>query len=387
MYVHNVKGIELCKLCEKHHENREYHPDILIIDSTFENNTGAIAISTILLKQKSKDICLGYNRKVLVLVAKSYFFNNEKVGNGGAVEVKFGPKLEVSIRNCLFKENKAGIMPFSTTVLITGKPILMGSFLENVTDYRFDGGSDIELDIEARSYGNQEPGNVTIEVGIAGFGGALYLQQGQLTITNCQFYNNSANKLGGSVFISRDTMARFQTCQFYSDENHRNVTNGLILYSQAAEVMLSGVQFYVGSLPPYKTAVIYQAEDVFKSGVIRLTNMEITCSDKSRLILDKTTKIDLSWHSSNRFQLYKLFQCYCVSCPEGFYTLETGLYKTSGPAMSSPDIPVTESNIWTSTTATYIGRCKLCSQCDTYWLPLRIMSLWCSLQWCPSLQA
>ena len=340
MFVHGVKAVELCKFCKQHLENREYHPDIVIIDTTFENNTGAVAISSILLKQSSKDICQQFGRNVLVLVTRSNFFNNEKVGNGGALEVKFGPEIELSVTNCLFRENKAGIIPFSTPVLITGKPILFGSILEDVIAYRFDGDSDIELDIAARSYGNQDPGNVTIEVSSAGFGGALYLQQGLFTITNCQFYNNSANKLGGSVFVSRDTTARFQTCQFHSDENHRNVTNGLIFYSQAAEVTLSNVQFYIGSLPPSKTAVIYQAEDVFKSGVIRVTNMEITCSDNSRLTLETTTKIDLNWQSSSRFQQYKVLQCYCVPCPESFYTLETGLYRTLGPTMSLPDIPL-----------------------------------------------
>ena len=342
MFVHSVKAIELCKFCKQHLESREYHPDIVIIDTTFENNTGAVAISSILLKQSSKDICKPSGRKVLVLITKSNFFNNEKVGSGGAVEAKFGAELELSVENCLFNENKAGMIPFSTPVLITGKPILFGStgILEDVIGYRFHGDSDIELDIVARSYGNQNPGNVTIEVSIAGFGGALYLQQGLFIIKNCQFYNNSANKLGGSVFISRDTTARFQNCQFHSDENHRNVTNGLIFYSQAAEVTLSDVQFFVGSLPPFKTAVIYQAKDVFKSGEISLTNVEITCSDNSRLTLETTTKIDLNWYSSNRFQQYKVLQCYCVPCPESFYTLETGLYRTSGPAMSLPGIPL-----------------------------------------------
>ena len=336
MFVHSVKAIELCKFCNQHLENREYHPDIVIIDTTFENNTGAVAISSILLKQSSKDTCQQFGRNILVLIAKSNFFKNKKIGNGGALEVKSGAEIEVSVRNCLFRENKAGIIPFSTPVLVTGKSILFEHILEDVIAYRFDGDSDIELDIAARSYGNQNPGNLTIEISIAGFGGSLYLS----TIKNCQFYSNSANKLGGSVFVSRDTIARFQTCQFHSDENHRNISNGLIFYSQAAEITLSNAQFNVGSLPPSKTAVIYQAEDLFKSGIIRLTNMEITCSDNSRLTLETTTKIDMNWHSSNRFQQYKVLQCYCVPCPENFYSLETGLYRTLGPIMSLPGIPL-----------------------------------------------
>ena len=342
-FEHSLIKEKLCQFC-KQYENRPYNPDVVILNTTFENSMGGVAFSS--AKLSSEIFCseIGFvSKKVLALITDSKFLRNEKVSHGGGVHVKTGPVLKLSISNCMFANNKAGVRAFGMPLLIKKRRVLKkeSDELGDIKNYKSIDESVVQFTFDRRQY---EDLNMTVN--IAGIGGALYLQGNTADIRNCHFLNNTATSLGGSIFISRKTTVVMKNCQFFSENKDTNITNGVIMYSQGTRVTISDVEFHVASLPPHKAAIIYHDKDLFEEGVledgiIQLTNIKINCSPDSKLKIINISSIrhSMNYLRSNKIFTFKTLRYFCVPCLANTYTLETGFYQITGPeATLSPEM-------------------------------------------------
>ncbi len=332
---------EFCKFC-KEEEHHAYNPQIAILNATFRNNMGGVAISV----EENDDnghICLSVTDVLLVYIFNSKFIGNEKVGNGGAVKVSFGNPIKMYVKNCDFSNNRAGVAAFNTPIQTTGKPVLSTDWIDTLKGYEIIDDM-VVLTMGPQEFSSNAPRDFNITMHFAGLGGAFYWLQGQLTVQDSRFYNNSASRFGGALFVSERSKVYVRRTDFYSGDDALNGTSGLVLYSHAEMLSLSEVTITVAATPRNKAAVLYHEEDAFHPGLFQFTNIKVCCSPDTKLNLltsSSRIKFSLNVYLTNQRLSYRAFELLCEACATNSYTLQTGQYKVTGPEeIFAPALPL-----------------------------------------------
>lgn len=210
---------------------------------------------------------------------KNIKFENGNAEYGGALNIQGSSatnllNINVIIENCSFNNSKATRGGAVYAYCTKGNLIIKNSYFTNmdvtwgaVCAYQsaFDGG--LNVDITKSVFADNKANN----------GAALYLQASQLTVTDCDIYNNTAAQSPGAIYLTNVT-ATFDNCKIYNNSALKDA---------------SAIAVYAGKLSSNPT--------VLKASEVTITNCIIenntATQDGAAAIYLENSKLDISYSS------------------------------------------------------------------------------------------
>ena len=118
------------------------------------------------------------------------FINNEIDYDGGTIAQYANLEVvEMNFTNCHFYRNKAGLMPFNTSIIVLNTTVGYRRRKMKILGYEFVDETRTKLLFEL--YENNNSKSQIVEVKHRGSGGALFITWAYLRITDCIFVANS----------------------------------------------------------------------------------------------------------------------------------------------------------------------------------------------------
>ena len=289
---------------------------IQIINCSFAGNFRAITY-------QSDDDQLVLNMKI----NNTVFRNNEIDYDGGAIAVySLLSSVALTITNCSFYDNKAGVRPFETPISILNVPIAHYRDL-TILDYEFSTDDCTKLVIGTTS--NNITRSQVIDLRSSASGGALYMTNVHLRLYGCTFEANFASEKGGSILLSKDAKAVVNDTQFVTDSVGHRAVDGLVLTSYSRKFYGTGIDIYVRAKTD-KSNSIFSHLSGSERATIFLTSIKVTCPVNNQLKVETTSAgvIDLTKNdqAKSQYLTYKNVKYSCQPCHEGHYMLEYGAY-------------------------------------------------------------
>ena len=241
---------------------------------------------------------------------------------------------QVSITNCLFKSN-AAIHP-GAAIYISPRDKKSQVIITNSTFIGNTAGrympENYQKDRQKRF--TVENGEVRLQspccngkMDLQGKGGAIRVQSGIVVIENCNFSDNAALRLGGSIFIDYKGNVSIVNTTFYTSDKLEHVTHGSIIHSNGT-LMLDGAVLYARAALDYKA--VFQHSGLRWS--IRVLDIQVMCPPGYMIRTSNATsyKIEPDVGLKASIILDQL-SYYCEACPRLKYDLTPGYihYKVS----------------------------------------------------------
>ena len=229
-------------------------------------------------------------------ILSSVFDKNIAMHAGAAMLVLINKQSQMIISKCTFRNNVAGKFRDSYPII------------ERSNDFQVVG-SEVHLNASCCKG----------VIDLVGKGGALRIQRGNTIITQCDFMNNTARLLGGSVFVDIDGNVTTTDCYFENTPFHQHALQGDIMYSDGF-LTVSQVTFKV------KTAI--NGLSIFRhSGdhwELDIRNVAVECPMGYDLRTTNSSAYGVTPIGLRRS--YKLDQLsyFCESCPRNKYSLDNG---------------------------------------------------------------
>ena len=302
---------------------------ICVEDSVFEHqyhwnpveSVMNIYESALLLRYISPQTVMVPNN-ISVIIENCTFYNNER---GLTFQGQFE---HIRIRNCTFSSNVA-MHAGAGILLLTMKH----AFIENSTfehnaagRYRKDKnvrspGDYFKVDNdEAYVYSNCCKGSISL----IGKGGAIRVQKGHVTLIGCEFINNTATILGGSIFVDRDCRLIIEDTKFTNGDSIRLAAQqGDMLYSNG-QVKINRAKLSVQSAANHISLLQHSGEH-WSIGIYDIT---IDCPIGYRLrIMNTSAYRVVPLEGLERSYMLDQLAYFCESCARYKYSLERGFFK------------------------------------------------------------
>ena len=280
-----------------------------------ETNTSIPVGSMSLLVIKS-------STEIKILIEDTEFVNNTR-----GLDVSLKGQTNLFVRNCLFSSHNAsgsgaGMRITETresglgavTTVKQTKIVVTNSVFENNVAHSAD-----DYDVDDVYYQTRSPGS----------GGAIYIfltaesplhHDGLVTITNCEFHNNTADLQGGTLFVNPDISVQ--------------ILHSIINGSASPTVAQAGDLFFASNNITVVNTTLY----VSTSNEYSLISYQAANPSSSRLMLEDIQIICLSGHEINIVNISSLasdggleaLRIHCLACPEEEYSLKESRAYMSG---------------------------------------------------------
>ena len=251
-----------------------YHSTILINNSTFTHN---------MANSFGGAICIALNTNLTISASKFYYNAAKRINNGDAL---FTLESKVNITGSKFNNNNhSGVIDgIDSEIIITSS-----TFDKNI------GGVVRAMRVNMHIRGSQFTRNTANE---SRYGGVMWLATTNISITNCNFSDNTAFK--GGVFEVGSTNLTLTSCRFYRNyafwggvlralRGSLVITNGLnvlennsghqgIVHFMESSGMLSGIIGFInnsGSFIAHYSSVTFKTSTYFIGGSPLKTNKVI----------------------------------------------------------------------------------------------------------------
>ena len=163
-----------------------------------------------------------------VTIEDSQFSANEGFSDGGAVRLFCRDDLIVTIDNCAFTGNKAGVNPFTRSrlnhysyTISEALSLVFQDYIQEKPD-RF---SFILL--------SERTTRTVFTYEILGDGGALHISGARVNIRDTVFVNNTASGDGGSILITKEATVTVFNVHMVTTGSHKvGSSHGEAIYSQ-----------------------------------------------------------------------------------------------------------------------------------------------------------
>ncbi len=258
-----------------------------------------------------------------VLVSGCAFVQNEDLREGAGLASSGSTRVEITIENCTFKSNVAGVIPFERPLLNMNKVIVKYQSMK-VLAYTFIKET-AHVKIQ-QTHGKQVVLN-TVTTELRGKGGGIYMHSGSLDIGTCFFEDNRANRNGGSLYSSLHSKVTVTKSTFIGPKVPVFTINGYLIASYGT-IQLSNVDMTSNS-PPGRASVFLHANDI-NSDTCEITNISVTCPINTQLETHNSSREDITAFVTEReleFLGFRMVSYDCIMCPEGEYAVGGGHFK------------------------------------------------------------
>ncbi len=222
-----VSAFDMCTQ-EQQKQCHAYFPKIVILNTVFKENMGGIGISFIQTRNYWKV------ESDNILIRNCSFIGNQVIQHGGAIFLNIDIKLRLSIQESVFRNNHAGFIPFKVPAVLNRETIFSYVNPLFVTDYQVKEESIIIL----HTHDFVKNKSSALHYNIHGSGGAIFANDCDVPhvlvhveIFESIFNNNSANAMGGSLYIGRGNRAHAIDSEFFGPVEQEKAISGLIITS------------------------------------------------------------------------------------------------------------------------------------------------------------
>ncbi len=297
---------------------------LLIRTSRFLRNFGALAVH---ITNK-----LDQAPYLQAVVEESVFEDNEIVNDGGALYLRKGDLSTITINNCVFLRNRAGVIPsFSPAVRLANHPVLTKS--QTVTVLAFDDGHSageimFYTQITVTVNGVTHATNRTVLVKHQGAGGAICSKEfHKVVVNNCTFIGNYASAYGGTIYSGTWSHIHIQNSVMTSpSEDLSAMLSGGILASYGPFLSIARTKFYVETQTLQTSAITHGTDASYES--VFISDISVQCPVNTRLIAENISQeifhhIRLTVTNLSYVELVYI----CDMCKSNTYSMEAGYFE------------------------------------------------------------
>ena len=303
---------------------------ISVTNSTFTKNLGAIAMKIANYKGSSQ---------FWISINDSRFENNEVLYDGAPVYLHRGENSNLTLTNCTFVRNKAGVVPLNLLPKLTKQPILSKgqkvtvSSFENVTDTVVNIYTSVTTILEG---GELYTTNRSVTTKSGGSGGALSVQHfDHVLIDNCAFVENSASAYGGTIYLGTTGCLEVKDSTMSSRrDDASSMLDGGIIASYGPKLVLTRVQLSVQTLSMSVPSLSHGSDA--NTASLFISDISVQCPPNAVL---RASNITLEIFNKVRFNKSDLafsdIKYTCVSCSDNTYSLSAGYFEHRTPSLVS----------------------------------------------------
>lgn len=251
---------------------------------------------------------------VPVLIRDCVFHGNKVLIQGGAVTTK--AEL-LNIIHCSFINNEAGAIDAyeeqSGEILFYGLEeghIVRFCTTENLVEHR---------------HSNWDNETIVKTHGKAGGGGALYIDGGNVYISNSSFKGNLAYDSGGAIYLSNKVNAVINNSYFVNSPNISSILEGYLIFSVGESLKVSNVTLNVSLTPENdvdSSALFYFG----RRGKCYLNSVHMICPTNFKI--QPFNSSSQPTNENNMSQIFDTLYYSCEKCEER-YNLEGGWLRIS----------------------------------------------------------
>lgn len=269
------------------------------------------------------------SRNDSALVRKSVFVDNESDGDGAGIFIRSpeGSNGSVTIQDCRFQNNRAGVIPFKHTQpnCTQNKRIVSDLQIRNCKTT-----SEHILMLEVcvfHDVASDECEVKTAHLDVSGSGGAIYARSGHLSVLDSFFWNNSAENEGGAI-VSTNSSFLVANSEFHGPFSDPGDSMAVAIFSTGT-LDADNITFYVhhGFLKNLFVHDNYKLENSAK-----LSNIILQCPQSSfvkHLNSSRNLFRNDDQDSAGHRHVMELVRFGCKPCKETQYSLESGHYNLS----------------------------------------------------------
>ena len=293
---------------------------LAVRDTYFFENQGAIALKV-------------YGR-FKAEIENCTFHNNQAMESGGAIRFlhhlfsfsSSSKRPRISIKNCVFKNNKAGVNPFNMGATHLNEQ-LSSWLMTNVTQVEIKAHLINVHVIETMQVGNLKARKI-LAFHLKGLGGAIMITgKYYADIISCSFINNSATMYGGSFYGTEYTNVDIMNSYLQSSNSPLQGKEGVLIHSSGT-LSMENLEMIMSSVPDGKpSAIYYRYKDIRDE--LHINNIKLLCPPGSKIKYENATTADaynigylvLANELPDTLSFYTLTYT-CSLCDQNFYTIE-----------------------------------------------------------------
>ena len=315
---------------------------LVLKDTYFLENQGAITLKVFGLFKTEIENCT--------------FDDNQALDGGGAIGFhhhQFASssrkKPHISIINCVFNNNKAGVNPFNMGAKHLNEQ-LSSWLMTNVTQVDIKAHLiNVHL-IETMQLGNLKARKI-LTFHLKGLGGAIMTTgKYSVNIINSSFINNSATMYGGAFYRTEYTKVDIMHSYLQSSNSKSQGREGVLIHSSGT-LSMENLEMIVTSVPDEKpSAIYYKYKDLRDE--LHINDIKLLCPSGSKIKYENATTADaynigylvLANELPGTLSFYTLTYT-CALCDQNFYTIEQGkisVQKNNNTLVSK----ITGTDIW-----------------------------------------
>lgn len=161
-------------------------------------------------------------------------------------------------------------------------------------------------------------------ISFVGKGGAIRIQRGILTLTDCTFKNNTARLLGGAVFVDRESSLTVENTLMENSPIFKHSMQGDLVYSNG-QVTVRSARLVILTAENH-VAMVRHSGDHWS---IEVMDVSIFCPVGYRLRVTNTSAYGVTAIGLRRSYKMDQLSYFCESCPRNRYSLDHGFLNFS----------------------------------------------------------
>ena len=294
----------------------------------FQTNNAGVHIVNNSFVSNQRAIALG-KLHTAVRITQCLFKNNQVTIDGGAIHTNAN---SVTITDCKFLKNKGG--SFDHYKEVSGDmDFEMYHYNAHITRYEV---KDQKL-IHYVTYADNTSSMITY--GYAGGGGAIYVNNGVLNVSRCDFIQNSAFDSGGAICVLNKASADIKHSYFENPSDIDNTMEGYHIFSIGKKFLVENSSFNNVIVPDNN--IDSSALFVFGSREqCNINSLSMKCPSGFNLWVFNSSSKPTS--AQNLSTVFDTIYYSCDKCPDRYNLVGGSLNITStgGPSPSSMSITV-----------------------------------------------
>ena len=156
-------------------------------------------------------------------------------------------------------------------------------------------------------------------VAFVGKGGAIRLQRGNVTLSNCHFFNNTARLLGGAVFVDRHSRLSIQGGTFENSKIDLHSLDGDLIYSNG-NLTINGSHFFAVTANNHASVLLHSGDH----WSMEVFDIFVQCPVGYRLRMSNSSAYGVTSMGLRRSYRMDQQAYFCESCPRNKYSLDYG---------------------------------------------------------------